>query len=73
MSGQADDADVKYMEFRVEVKHMFGDLGTGADHYAAEAEKLSGDERTSEHYTNMARILRGPDPGSGRAKKCALM
>lgn len=75
MSGQADDADEKYVAFRAEVKNKFGDLGSGAAHYSAEAATLSsgGDERTSEHYANMARILTEPGPGSGRAKICALM
>lgn len=75
MSGQAEEADEKYVAFRSEAQHQFGDLESGASHYATEAEALSrsGDKRSSEHYANMARILRGPKPGDRTSKNCLVM
>lgn len=75
MSGQADSADEKYLAFRAEAQRRFGDLGNGATHYAAEAERLkdSGDTKISDHYTNMARILRGPKPGARHDRNCVTM
>lgn len=76
MSGQAEDADEKYIAFRVEAQRKFGDLESGAAQYMKEAEALgaSGDHRTSEHYANMARILKGPEPADrrGKAKNCVV-
>lgn len=74
MSGQTEDADEKYIAFRVEVRRKFGDLTSGAAHYTAEAETKNGggDERTSDHYLNMARILREAEPGARKAKNCVV-
>lgn len=76
MSGQADSASEKYVAFRVEAQRKFGDLASAAEHYAEEGGALSsrGDERSSDHYANMARILRGPDPRAGDSSKtCVVM
>lgn len=74
MSGQSEDADEKYMAFRMEVQRKFGDLERGAVHYVAEGEAFAGDERRVEHYGYMAKILRGGEPGSGsrRSGNCAV-
>lgn len=69
MSGQSEEADEKYMAFRVEVQRKFGDLERGAKHYAAEGEAFTCDERRAEHYVNMAKILRDPEPGLGDRKR----
>lgn len=69
MAGQSDDADEKYVAFRVEAERLFGDLERGAVHYAAEAEAFSGDERRREHYEKMAKIMRGPEPGADARKR----
>lgn len=74
MSGQAENADEKYVDFRVEAQRKFGDLRSAAAHYAAQAESLTGpggDEKSSEHYANMARILSAGEPGA--RNKCCLM
>lgn len=75
MSGQAESASEKYVAFRVEAQRKFGDLYSAAEHYQGEGEALSssGDERSSEHYANMARILRGPDPRGDSSKSCMVM
>lgn len=74
MSGQTESATEKYVAFRMEAQRKVGDLGSAAAHYAREGEALSssGDERSSDHYANMARILRGPEPG-GSSKTCVVM
>lgn len=75
MSGQAESADEKYMAFRVEAQRRFGDIRSAAAHYAEEGEALSrsGDEKSSDHYANMARILRGPEPGGNKKGACVVM
>lgn len=76
MSGQAENADEKYIAFREEAQRKFGDLPSAATHYATEANSLTGpggDEHSSEHYANMARILRGDEPGARSTKCCLLM
>lgn len=76
MSGQAENADEKYIAFRVEAQRKFGDLRTAAAHYAAEANSLAGpggDEKNSEHYANMARILTEGEPGARSTKCCLVM
>lgn len=74
MSGQAESADEKYLSFREEAQRRFGDLESAAAYYAEEGEAISrnGDEKSSDHYANMARILRRPEPG-GSSKKCVVM
>lgn len=69
MAGQSEDADDKYVAFRVEAERLFGDLDRGAAHYMAEAEAFSADERRTEHYEKMASILRGPEPGANTRKR----
>ena len=67
-------ATEKYDAFRAEAQHKFGDIESAAAHYAGEGLALRGDERSSDHYANMARILRGPAPGAaGRSKTCVIM
>ncbi|CAM9544889.1 unnamed protein product [Hapterophycus canaliculatus] len=75
MSGQSASSSEKYVAFRLEARRRFKDLGSAAAHYAREAEMLrsSGDERSAEHYVNMARILRGPDPGLVRSSKTCVV
>lgn len=76
MSGQAESASEKYVAFRVEAQRKFGDLASAAENYAREGISLgsSGDGRGSDHYANMARILRGPDPSAvDRSKICVVM
>lgn len=75
MSGQGESANEKYLAFRKEAQRKFGDLASAAEHYAREGEALSssGDERSSDHYANMARILRGPNPGADSSKTCVVM
>lgn len=76
MSGQAESASEKYVAFRMEAQRKFGDLDSAAEHYAGEgvAFSNSGDERSADHYANMARILRGPDPrdGDSSSKTCVV-
>lgn len=75
MSGQADSASEKYVDFRMEAKREYRDLGSAVAHYAAQADSLrsSGDGRSSDHYANMARILRGPDPATvGSSRTCVV-
>lgn len=74
MAGQTESSEEKYAAFRMEAKRKFGDLGSAAAHYAREGESIgsSGDDKTSDHYANMARILRGPEPG-GSSKACIVM
>lgn len=75
MSGQADSASEKYVEFRMEATRKFGGLRGAAAHYTREAEMLrsSGDERSADHYANMARIVRGPDPGVASSSKTCVV
>eukprot|EP00903_Cladosiphon_okamuranus_P015156 g14014.t1 len=75
MSGQAESASEKYVAFRAEAQRKFGGLASAAEHYAREGGALvgCGDERSSDHYANMARILRGPDPRAGDSKTCVVM
>lgn len=75
MSGQAESSSEKYVAFRMEAERKFGGLESAAEHYAREGEALSssGDERSSDHYANMARILRGRDPRGGSSKACVVM
>lgn len=76
MSGQTESSSEKYVAFRVEAQRKFGDLERAAEHYAGEGDALSsgGDERSADHYANMARILRGPEPGAADGSKtCAIM
>ncbi|CAB1112360.1 unnamed protein product [Ectocarpus sp. CCAP 1310/34] len=74
MSGQEEGATEKYDAFRAEAQRLFGDVESAAAHYAGEGLALRGDERSSDHYANMARILRGSVPGAaGRSKTCVLM
>lgn len=74
MSGQSEEADLKYVAFRAEAQQKFGDLERGAAHYAAEGQAFPRDERRAEHYENMAKILRGPEPGSGAksSRECVI-
>lgn len=74
MAGQPEEADDKYVVFRAEAERTFGDLEQGAAHYETEAEAFVGDERQILHHMQMARILRGPKPGSERhiIRKCAV-
>ena len=75
ISGHSEDADEKFDAFRFEVQRKFGDLKSGAVHYEAQAEALQGgrdDERSSEHFVKMARILRDPAPVT-HGRKCKVM
>lgn len=75
MSGQTESATEKYLAFRLEAQRRFGGLESAAAQYVQEGEALSrsGDAKSSDHYANMARILRGPEPGGSTSRPCVVM
>lgn len=75
VSGQADCAKEKFVAFRQEARRKFGDLQSGADGYEAQSNACleNGDEKSSEHFANMARILRSPYPIPQDKGKCEIM
>lgn len=74
VAGQCEEADEKYLAFRVEAERSFGSLDRGAAHFEAEADALLGDDRLIEHYLRMANVLQGPNTSDAakRERTCIV-